>query len=163
MEQNIKIIIIDGIILLITILAIILFVILKPKFGDNTPIDYQINGGKVKVKSELVLPLGSSLPNIQDLVKYNKSSGKIEFYYEEKLVTDNILDKIGIYKAIISVDNEVYESAIIVKDQEPPVLKVKNFTIKLRGKYSALDFVESCSDNSKEECIIDFGTPDMSN
>jgi len=81
MEQNIKIIIIDGIILLITILAIILFVILKPKFGDNTPIDYQINGGKVKVKSELVLPLGSSLPNIQDLVKYNKSSGKIEFYY----------------------------------------------------------------------------------
>jgi len=161
MSQKIKIIVIDGIILLVIILSIVLFMMFKPKFNENNISDYQVNGGKVKVKTSITLPLGSKVPNVQDLVKYNKSSGSIQIYYENDLITSNTLDKIGTYKAIINVDDATYESNIIVEDNEAPVLEIKDVTIKLKNKYSINDFIETCSDNSKENCKIEYANDEM--
>lgn len=160
MSQKVKTIVIDLIILFVIAISIILFMIFKPKF-DKPLGDYQVNGGKVKVKTELVLPLGSKYPDIKDLVKYNKTKGKIEIYYEDNLVTSDILDKIGTYKAIINVDDETYESNIIVEDKEAPTLKTRDVTIKLRNKYSINDFIESCTDNSLDNCKIDYAYSEM--
>lgn len=161
MNRNLKVIIVDGILLLVVLIAIILFVIFKPNYDTGAKDVYEVNGGKVFVKNDVVLPLGSKLPKMDDLVKYNKSEGKIELYFEDVLVTSETLDKIGVYKAIIKVDGEEYESLITVEDKDAPTLEVKDVTIKTRDKYSVKDFVSSCNDNSGEECILEFATKEM--
>lgn len=66
------------------------------------------------------------------------------------------ISKVGSYSVIIEIDGKKYNTTLIVEDTTKPVLKLKDVTINAGESYSASDFVESCEDNSKAECNIDF-------
>ncbi len=70
------------------------------------------------------------------------------------------ISKIGTYNLILNIDgdkeNKDYNMPMTIVDTIKPELKVKELTIKVDEKYSPNDFVESCSDNSKHDCKIDF-------
>lgn len=69
---------------------------------------------------------------------------------------DYDISKPGSYKVTILVNNEKYDSTLMVVDTQKPQLKLQEVTIEQNKGYSPKDFVVECSDNSKEECIIDF-------
>lgn len=67
-------------------------------------------------------------------------------------------EKIGTYTIEIIINENKYETTLKIVDTKKPELKVKNVTINKNGRYSANDFVESCTDNSGENCQIAFYT-----
>ncbi len=66
------------------------------------------------------------------------------------------IKKVGSYGVTISVYGKKYESKVNVVDTEAPVLTTKDVNIALGETYKSDDFVDSCKDNSKEDCIIKF-------
>lgn len=162
MSRNKKIILIDGVMLLIVIFAVTFFVILKPdykKVVSNTTSMESVS--IVKVRNEITVPYGSDLPVLSDFIKYGKKSGKLEIYFDNELVKDTKLNSIGCYKAVIIIDNERYESVINVVDTVAPILDTNNITIKLKETYSINDFVKNCTDNVDENCIIEYAAVEM--
>lgn len=162
MSRNKKIVLIDGILLLIVIFAVTFFIILKPDYekevGSSTSAE---SSSIVKVRNEITVPFGSDLPVLSDFVKYGKKSGMLEIYFNNELVTDTKLNTIGCYKAVIIIDNERYESVINVVDNIAPILETQNVTIKGKETYSINDFVKNCSDNVDENCIIEYAAAEM--
>ena len=65
-------------------------------------------------------------------------------------------DKLGTYEVVIKNKDKEYKSLLNVVDTTKPVLKLKNVSIKVNDKYKVSDFVEECSDNSLEDCILSF-------
>ena len=49
-----------------------------------------------------------------------------------------------------------YETTLNVVDKLAPTLKLKELTITLGDKFEINSFVESCTDNSKEDCILSY-------
>jgi hypothetical protein len=73
--------------------------------------------------------------------------------------TDNVdLTKIGDYKVKVTVNNKDYDVTLKVVDNEGPILKAKDYSIKSGETYTYSNFVSSCEDDSKDECIITFAT-----
>ena len=65
-------------------------------------------------------------------------------------------DKIGDYPITIKVYKKKYKVTLRIVDTTIPELTVKNIAILEGTKYKARDFVESCTDNSNEDCQITF-------
>ncbi len=68
------------------------------------------------------------------------------------------LTKVGDYTVTFTIYKKIYQSTLKVIDTESPELVLKDYSISAGDTYSADDFVESCSDNSKEDCNISFYT-----
>lgn len=75
------------------------------------------------------------------------------------------VSKPGKYEIILNINDKNYTSILNIVDTTKPELNVKDVSIKLNSTYIAKDFVESCSDNSKENCEIAFyeGTDENGN
>ena len=70
---------------------------------------------------------------------------------------DNVdLKKVGDYELEVKVYRKKYKTVLKVVDTISPILEIKNVTIDEGANYTAQDFVSSCTDNSNEECIIEF-------
>ena len=65
-------------------------------------------------------------------------------------------DKIGDYPITIKVYKKKYKVTLRIVDTTIPELTVKNIAILEGAEYKASDFVESCTDNSNEDCQITF-------
>ena len=111
--------------------------------------------------------------NIKDevIIEVNQAISKEIFFSKIENMDFNIVDVIygddfdigkpGNYKITIKVNdsknqNTNYYSTLKIIDTTRPVLVTKNLSIKEDEFYSAKDFVTSCTDNSKKECIITF-------
>lgn len=129
--------------------CILLFVL--PKDNDNKT---ENNTNAVVVKQELNIELGSEMPNIQEFLESGSLSENAEIIFEDK---EN-LNKIGTYEVSIKDGENIYKSILNVKDTTAPELTVKNieFTEGEKKSVSISDFVESCTDNSGEECQFSF-------
>ena len=66
------------------------------------------------------------------------------------------LTKSGKYNIRVSLYNNSYDVIMEVVDSESPEVTVKDINIENGYKYTAADFVESCVDNSLEECQYKF-------
>lgn len=64
--------------------------------------------------------------------------------------------KLGTYNVEILIKNKKYKSKIEIIDVTPPELVLKELKIKNGENYNLNDFIESCSDNSKEDCNMIF-------
>lgn len=111
------------------------------------------NKAVIKIRESVAVEINSELPDktlfFAELENVEESSIKI--YYS------NVnLAKIGEYKVSLDIYGKTYESKLIVVDTESPELVLKDLSIGIGETYAAKDFVASCSDNSEEECIIDF-------
>lgn len=64
--------------------------------------------------------------------------------------------KVGTYDVVITIYNKEYTTTLQVVDTEAPVLTLKDLYLTSGSTYKAQDFVESCTDNSKNECVVEF-------
>ena len=107
----------------------------------------------VKIKDEINVEINSKLPEksdyFTDLQCINLNSIEV--------ISDNVqLDKLGTYEVYVTAKGSSYTVKINVVDNAAPQLSLKELTIKPNTSYTYNDFVESCSDDSKEECVISF-------
>ncbi len=70
--------------------------------------------------------------------------------------SDIKIDTLGKYTAEVKIYNEKHDVTVNVIDLTKPVLVTKDYTIQIGESYSTQDFVDNCSDNSKEKCNINF-------
>lgn len=118
---------------------------------------------KLEVKEEITLDYGSKIPEFNDFCTYDiEEKAKIEIYFDDELYEADTLNKLGEYKVKIIVDDEVYDSKLIVVDREPPLLEIKNVEIKENEKYDIKDFILKCEDNTNKECLLEYGKDEMS-
>lgn len=137
--------IIVGACIILIFVAVIMVVI----FSNSSPQEDPI----IEIRNVVTVEINSEVPDktlfFAELQNVSENDINVSF-------TDVDLTKVGEYPVEIEVYGETYESKVAVVDTEAPVLTVRNYNIDTGGSYSADDFVESCTDNSGEECIVEF-------
>lgn len=137
--------IIVGACILLVFVSVILIVVFSNSSSNEEAV--------IKIRDVVTVEINSEVPD------------KTLFFAELQGVSEDDIDvsfadvdltKIGEYDVEIEVYGEKYNSVLSVVDTESPVLRVKNYNIPVGGTYSATDFVDSCSDNSGEDCTIEF-------
>ncbi len=107
----------------------------------------------VKLQDKVNLEIGSSKPNnvifIKELKGVNQSDIKVDYSKVN-------FEKLGTYTVSLKINNKKYKTKLQIDDYTAPILSLKELTIEKEEKYSANNFVDSCSDNSKADCIIEF-------
>ncbi len=107
----------------------------------------------IKQKEQINIEINSNFPTPQSYFN------ELQCVNEKKIKIDNSkidITKLGEYSTFATIDDQSYEIKVNVVDNIAPDLKLKKVSINPGESYSYNDFVESCSDNSKEDCKIDF-------
>lgn len=154
-----KKILIVTIITVIVLLGITLFILLEKKDNkEKESGNIQTNEEKINIKENVEVEINSEVLNIKDFFENsNFSDGKINYFENDKKIKfDTKYNKIGSFKVVIKINDKNYETAINVVDTLAPTLKLKELTITLGDKFEINSFVESCTDNSKEDCILSY-------
>lgn len=111
------------------------------------------NNPKIKLQKSVSLELFSKEP---DYDIFFASLSDVDDKDIEVDYSNVDFDKLGKYTVNLKIKKEKYEVELEIVDATSPKLILKELNIKENDKYNAMDFVESCSDNSKEECNISF-------
>lgn len=142
-KSTIKFIIIGVVlaVILITVLILIFINIQKSPKNNN-------------IKSEIAVEINQTVTDNMLLSNNKVDASKMTFIYPEGFSTS----KTGKYEVTIVDGDNTYKSIINVIDTKAPALVLKDVVLNPFRFYTVNDFVESCTDNSNEECIIDFST-----
>ena len=148
----------------------------KVRGSSNKTIAYAIVGGVLVAMVIFIFmvvftnqsDVGDPIIEIRDLVTVEVNSelpDKTLFFAELQNVDEddiNIsfadvdLSKVGDYPIEINLYGETYDTKLSVVDTVSPEIHLKNYNIPIGGTYKPEDFVDSCTDNSGEECTIEF-------
>ena len=153
-----KILIITTIIVIV-LLGITLFIFLEKKdIKEKESSNIQTKEEKINIKENVEVEINSEVLNIKDFFENsNFSDGEINYFENDKKIKfDTKYNKIGSFKVVIKINDKNYETAINIVDTLAPTLKLKELTITLGDKFEINSFVESCTDNSKEDCILSY-------
>lgn len=130
------------------ILIIFVSVIMVVVFSNQTPED-----AVIKIRDVVTVEINSELPDktlfFAELQNVKESDIDVAF-------TGVDLTKVGEYPVEIDVFGESYESILTVVDTSAPELTVRNYAVAVGQGYNASNFVDTCSDNSGENCTIEF-------
>lgn len=154
-----KKILIVTIITVIVLLGITLFIFLEKKDNkEKESSNIQTNEEKINIKENVEVEINSEVLNIKNFFENsNFFDGEINYFENDKKIKfDTKYNKIGSFKVVIKINDKNYETAINVVDTLAPTLKLKELTITLGDKFEINSFVESCTDNSKEDCILSY-------
>lgn len=126
------------------ILIIILFILIS--LGKKNKTVY------LELKSVIDVEVNS------EKLKTEEFFNKLKNYDVDKItIGDYDITKIGTYEVEISTPDQGSQKITVnVVDTTPPDLKVKDLTVKSGATYKIEDFIESCKDNSNEECIVEY-------
>lgn len=152
-------ILIVTIITVIVLLGITLFIFLEKKdIKEKESSNIQTNEEKINIKENVEVEINSEVLNIKDFFENsNFSDGEINYFENDKKIKfDTKYNKIGSFKVVIKINDKNYETTLNVVDTLAPTLKLKELTITLGDKFEINSFVESCTDNSKEDCILSY-------
>lgn len=116
----------------------------------------------ITLNNNIQIPIGSNVPSIYDLTGKNIDA-EINIYLKDKLITTDILNEPGTYNIEVIIDNNIYQTTILVKDITPPTLTLKQKAIYYGQSYKINDFINECNDDSKSECILSFKDKAMGN
>ena len=113
---------------------------------------------KLVIKKDVSVEVMSELLNAKDFFDRDvNSNAKILYYLDDEEIDFNLkYDKVGTYKVVINIDDIKYDTTLNVVDTTKPDLKLKSVTIVFGKKYEITDFVDNCTDNSGEECILSY-------
>lgn len=114
---------------------------------------------EVVVKAEVTAEIMSDVFKVEDFFDNKKTENDLEINYKkdgEDVTFLEKYDKLGTYEVVIKNKDKEYKSLLNVVDTTKPVLKLKSVSIKVNDKYNISDFIESCVDNSGEECILSY-------
>ena len=147
MKKKRIVIMLIALLLVISSLAVVLMVFKNKKSDDE-----KFDEGSVTQNNTYSFALDSKTPSISDFC--DSTDGRVEIYFNDELYTSETLDKIGEYKVKIFTSGEEKEYKFNVYDKTNPEVSVKDVNITEGEEYKAEDFIETCTDNSKEECIV---------
>lgn len=153
-----KILIITTIIVIV-LLGITLFIFLEKKdIKEKESSNIQTNEEKINIKENVEVEINSEVLNIKNFFENsNFSDGEINYFESDKKIKfDTKYNKIGSFKVVMKINDKNYETTLNVVDKLAPTLKLKELTITLGDKFEINSFVESCTDNSKEDCILSY-------
>lgn len=153
-----KILIITTIIVIV-LLGITLFIFLEKKdIKEKESINIQTNEEKINIKENVEVEINSEVLNIKNFFENsNFSDGEINYFESDKKIKfDTKYNKIGSFKVVMKINDKNYETTLNVVDKLAPTLKLKELTITLGDKFEINSFVESCTDNSEEDCILSY-------
>lgn len=153
-----KILIITTIIVIV-LLGITLFIFLEKKdIKEKESSNIQTNEEKINIKENVEVEINSEVLNIKDFFENsNFSDGEINYFENDKKIKfDTKYNKIGSFKVVMKINDKNYETTLNVVDKLAPTLKLKELTITLGDKFEINSFVESCTDNSEEDCILSY-------
>ena len=153
-----KILIITTIIVIV-LLGITLFIFLEKKdIKEKESSNIQTKEEKINIKENVEVEINSEVLNIKNFFENsNFSDGEINYFESDKKIKfDTKYNKIGSFKVVIKINDKNYETTLNVVDKLAPTLKLKELTITLGDKFEINSFVESCTDNSEEDCILSY-------
>lgn len=153
-----KILIITTIIVIV-LLGITLFIFLEKKdIKEKESSNIQTNEEKINIKENVEVEINSEVLNIKNFFENsNFSDGEINYFESDKKIKfDTKYNKIGSFKVVMKINDKNYETTLNVVDTLAPTLKLKELTITLGDKFEINSFVESCTDNSEEDCILSY-------
>ncbi len=140
--------IINIVIISLSVIGVIICFIITSTLTNRAP-----ENAVIELHKSLDIEINSELPK-QDL--YFEELKNVEEDKIEINTKDIDITKLGKYTAELKIYNEKHDVTINVIDTTIPNLTVKDISIEIDEKYSANDFLDKCSDNSKEECNITF-------
>lgn len=146
-------------IIVIVLLGITLFIFLEKKdIKEKESSNIQTNEEKINIKENVEAEINSEVLNIKNFFENsNFSDGEINYFESDKKIKfDTKYNKIGSFKVVIKINDKNYETTLNVVDKLAPTLKLKELTITLGDKFEINSFVESCTDNSEEDCILSY-------
>lgn len=113
---------------------------------------------KLVIKKDVSVEVMSELLNAKDFFNGDiNNNAKILYYLDDEEIDFNLkYDKVGTYKVVINIDDTKYDTTLNVVDTTKPDLKLKSVSIVVGEKYEITDFVDNCTDNSGEECILSY-------
>lgn len=169
-KRNYTVPIIIGAVLLIIVITTFLT---TRYFKSTKKPDNEI---KLVLKDYLEIELHKELPQASDYVKEMKNIGysDLEVIYPENLKTisdkkncqneddsaciKNLVDSLGNFEVIIKSTKleKEYKLELKVVDKTKPVLILKDYKITEGKTYKIENFVESCTDNSGDACILEY-------
>ena len=153
-----KILIITTIIVIV-LLGITLFIFLEKKdIKEKESSNIQTKEEKINIKENVEVEINSEVLNIENFFENsNFSDGEINYFESDKKIKfDTKYNKIGSFKVVMKINDKNYETTLNVVDKLAPTLKLKELTITLGDKFEINSFVESCTDNSEEDCILSY-------
>lgn len=128
---------------------------------ENNEIIEENNKSKINIKENIILSIGSKKPTIFDFTNQDIEA-EIKIYFNNQIINNKTLNKIGTYDVEILINNELYQSKITVIDTSTPSLILNKKEIYYGQSYKLNDFIKSCTDDSKEQCILSFENKKMS-
>ncbi len=147
---NTKRTIINLVIIGVCVIGIIVCFIVTSNFQGENKNSPQ---GELSIKNEVTVEVNEKINKDIFFSKIeNVDLDTIEINYPEDFKTN----KVGDYEINILISGKNYTSNLKVVDTTKPILELKELTIKPNTSYIANEFVTSCTDNSEENCIIDF-------
>lgn len=144
-NNNMKAYMIVGGCILIIFITVIIIVSVGGGSDNPEPV--------IEINDSADIEINSSLPNMDVFFRelQNVSEDDIDIDY-----SGVDLSTLGSYEVTITINDETYESTLNVVDVTAPELITKDYAINVGQTYDASDFVDTCSDNSGEECIVEF-------
>lgn len=115
---------------------------------------------KTSIKSNLTIELNEKINDndyFDELVDETIKEVKV---LKDNEIISNI--EIGSYDVEIVTDKNSYKTVLNVIDKTSPILELKEVKIKENETYDITSFVDSCSDNSNTECILEYEKEEMS-
>ncbi len=111
------------------------------------------NKATIKLRDRIAVEINSNLPDKTLLFSEleNVSEDEIEVSFDKVDLT-----KVGDYTVVIKVFGEEYHATVQVLDTQAPELILKDLELEEGKKYSLDDFIIDCTDNSNEQCAINF-------
>ena len=140
-------------------MGITLFIFLEKKdIKEKESSNIQTNEEKINIKENVEVEINSEVLNIKNFFENsNFSDGEINYFESDKKIKfDTKYNKIGSFKVVMKINDKNYETTLNVVDKLAPTLKLKELTITLGDKFEINSFVESCTDNSEEDCILSY-------
>ncbi len=118
------------------------------------------------VKEEVEVEVYSSVLEVSDffVTTTNVEDASIAYFLNDEEVSfSDVYNKIGEFKVVIKDKDTEYQTILQVIDKESPQLEVQEVTTPQNSTYEIANFVVSCVDNSKEECILEYKDNAMGN
>lgn len=136
----------------------IIYILEKKDIKEKESSNIQTKEEKINIKENVEVEINSEVLNIKNFFENsNFSDGEINYFESDKKIKfDTKYNKIGSFKVVMKINDKNYETTLNVVDKLAPTLKLKELTITLGDKLEINSFVESCTDNSEEDCILSY-------
>ena len=142
--------IINAIIIGVCIIGVLICFIIVSNVNVE---DHSLASGNLSIKNEVTIEVNEEYTN--DIF-----FSKIENVNLENIKVNYSLGydpaKVGEYEVVIIVNEKEYPVTLKVVDTTKPTLILKEVTIEKNKSYKMEDFVESCTDNSNEKCLLSY-------